>query len=108
MIITIFQSTAYYQLYNVNPIWIQEHVGSTLPASSPGSLVLGAQFAGQHRGRAAGLMDLGAPGKRRREPDDFAKIATGAWISVASNLILVAGNFRFGRGAGSPDLAIPL
>src|SRR6266853_998643 len=26
MIITIFQSTAYYQLYNVNPIWIQQHV----------------------------------------------------------------------------------
>jgi proton-dependent oligopeptide transporter, POT family len=26
MIITIFQSTAYYQLYNVNPIWIQRHV----------------------------------------------------------------------------------
>jgi len=26
MIITIFQSTSYYQLYNVNPIWIQQHV----------------------------------------------------------------------------------
>src|SRR5213596_2235028 len=26
MIITIFQSTAFYQVYNVNPIWIQQHV----------------------------------------------------------------------------------
>src|SRR6266403_11283 len=26
MIITVFQSTSYYQLYNVNPIWIQAHV----------------------------------------------------------------------------------
>ena len=26
MIITIFQSIAYHQLYNVNPIWIQAHV----------------------------------------------------------------------------------
>src|SRR5438067_5015054 len=26
MIITIFQSTSYYQIFNVNPIWIQQHV----------------------------------------------------------------------------------
>src|SRR5206468_2051712 len=26
MIITIFQSTAFYQVFNVNPIWIQQHV----------------------------------------------------------------------------------
>src|SRR5512132_174406 len=26
MIITIFQSTSYFQLFNVNPIWIQQHV----------------------------------------------------------------------------------
>src|SRR5258706_15070375 len=36
MIITIFQSTAFYQLYNVLPIWIQQHVapaigGFTIP-----------------------------------------------------------------------------
>src|SRR6266567_1166222 len=26
MIITIFQSTAFYQVFNVNPVWIQQHV----------------------------------------------------------------------------------
>jgi POT family proton-dependent oligopeptide transporter len=30
MIITIFQSTSYYQIFNVNPIWIQEHVALDL------------------------------------------------------------------------------
>ncbi len=40
MIITIFQSTSYSQIYNVNPIWIQQHVAPTLAASasrSPGT-----------------------------------------------------------------------
>src|SRR5256884_9119857 len=30
MIITIFQSTSYYQIFNVNPIWIQQHVALNL------------------------------------------------------------------------------
>ena len=30
MIITIFQSTAFYQVFNVNPIWIQQHVALNL------------------------------------------------------------------------------
>ena len=40
MIITIFQSTAFYQVFNVNPIWIQQHVSARrwrLP--DPGPLV---------------------------------------------------------------------
>ena len=96
MIITIFQSIAYYQLFNVNPIWIQQHValdvgGFRIPV--PWYQSINSVFS-----------IVGVPllfwiwrhqALRGREPDELAKIGTGAWIAAASNLILVAGNLRF-------------
>jgi proton-dependent oligopeptide transporter, POT family len=90
MAITIFQSTGYYQLYNVNPIWIQQHVtadvaGFRIPV--PWYQALNSLFS-----------IVGVPlvfwiwrqqALRRREPDELAKIGVGAWIAAASNLILV-------------------
>ena len=109
MIITIFQSTAFYQVFNVNPIWIQQHValdlgGFRIPV--PWFQSINSVFS-----------IVGVPllfwiwrhqASRGREPDELGKIGIGAWISAASNLILVPGNLRFGRRAGSSDLAIPL
>jgi proton-dependent oligopeptide transporter, POT family len=90
MIITIFQSTAFYQVFNVNPIWIQQHValdlgGFRLPVPWFQSInsvfsILGVPLVFWIWRRQAA---------RRREPDDVAKIGTGAWIAAASNLILV-------------------
>jgi POT family proton-dependent oligopeptide transporter len=39
---------------------------------------------------------------RRREPDDLAKIGTGAWIAAASNLVLVAAIFASGGAPVHP------
>jgi POT family proton-dependent oligopeptide transporter len=91
MIITIFQSTAFYQIFNVNPIWIQQHValdvgGFRVPVpwfqsiNSVSSVLCVPLVFWIWRRQAL----------RRREPDDLAKIGIGAWITAASNFILVA------------------
>ena len=95
MVITIFQSIAYYQIFNVNPIWIQQHValdvgGLQIPV--PWYQSIDSLFS--ILVRAAAVLDLAAPGLARREPDDLAKIGIGAWIAAASNLILVVASSR--------------
>ena len=90
MIITSFQSTAYYQVFNVNPIWIEQHValevgGFQIPVpwyqsiNSIFSILAVPLLFWIWRKQAS----------RRREPGDLAKIGTGAWIAAASNLVLV-------------------
>src|SRR5207302_328383 len=96
-LITIFQSTSYYQIFNVNPIWIQQHValdvgGFRIPIPWYQSInsvfsILGVPLLFWIWRRQA---------LRRREPDDLAKIGIGAWIAAASNLILVAAIFASG------------
>lgn len=94
IVITVFQSTAFYQVFNVNSIWIQEHVALDLGAlripvpwfQSVNSLfsIVGVPLV---------LWIWSRQALRRREPDDLAKIGMGAWIAAASNLILVAAIF---------------
>jgi POT family proton-dependent oligopeptide transporter len=90
MIITIFQSTAFYQVFNVNSIWIQQHValdagGFRIPVpwfqsiNSIFSILCVPLLFWIWRQQAL----------RGREPNELAKIGTGAWIAAASNLILV-------------------
>ena len=91
MFITIFQSIAWFQLFNVNPVWIQQHVapdvfGFRIPipwyqAISSAFSILGVPLL---------LWIWRHQALRRREPDELAKIGIGAWITAASNLILVA------------------
>src|SRR6266446_2109677 len=85
MTITVFQSTSYYQIFNVSPIWIQEHValdlgGFRIPI--PWFQSINSVFS-----------ILGVPllfwiwryqASRGREPHDLAKIGIGAWIAAAS------------------------
>ena len=103
MLITVFQSTAYYQVYNVMPIWIQQHValdvgGFRIPIpwyqsiNSLASIVGVPLLFGIWRHQAA----------HRGEPDELAKIGTGAWIAAASNLILVAAILGSGKSLVSP------
>jgi len=91
MIITIFQSTAFYQVFNVAPVWIQQHVAPDI-----GSFRVPVPW---YQSINALFSILGVPllfwlwrhqALRRREPDDLAKIGIGAWIAAASNLMLVA------------------
>lgn len=91
MFITIFQSIAFYQVFNVNSVWIQQHVatdvaGFRIPVpwfqsiNSIFSILCVPLLFWIWRQQAL----------RGREPNELAKIGTGAWIAVASNLILVA------------------
>jgi POT family proton-dependent oligopeptide transporter len=91
MIITVFQSIAYLQIFNVMPVWIQQHVALNVgtfripipwyqSVSSLASIV----------GVPLLFWIWGRQALQRREPDDIAKIGIGAWMAAASNLILVA------------------
>ncbi len=91
MLVTIFQSVAYYQLYNVMPVWIQQHValdvgGFRIPIPWYQSINSLASIVGVPL--LFWIWRLQAA--RRGEPDELAKIGTGAWITAASHLILVA------------------
>jgi proton-dependent oligopeptide transporter, POT family len=97
MVISIFQSIAYSQIFNVNPIWIQQHV-----ALDVGGLRIPVPW---YQSIHAVSSILAVPflfriwrhqAVRGREPDELAKINTGAWIAAASNLILVAASITAG------------
>jgi proton-dependent oligopeptide transporter, POT family len=103
MIITIFQSTSYYQLFNVNPIWIQQHVRAEV-----GSFRVPVPW---YQSLNSLFSIVGVPlvfwiwryqASRRREPDELAKIGIGAWIAAASNLILVAAIIASGNAPIQP------
>jgi proton-dependent oligopeptide transporter, POT family len=91
MLISIFQSISYYQLGNVLPVWLEQHVALdrgafAIPAPwyqsiDPLFSILGVPLLFWIWGRQA---------QRRREPSDLTKIGIGAWLAAASNLILVA------------------
>ena len=103
MIITIFQSTSYYQLYNVNPIWIQQHVRAEV-----GSFRVPVPW---YQSLNSLFSIVGVPlvfwiwryqASRRREPGELAKIGIGAWMAAASNLILVAAIIASGNAPIHP------
>ena len=94
MLITVFQSIAYYQMFNVNPIWLQQYVSPSIggvhipvpwyqSAHSLACIALTPPLLWFWNRQAA----------RGREPDDLGKIGVGAWLACASNLVLVAGIF---------------
>jgi POT family proton-dependent oligopeptide transporter len=89
--ISVFQSIAYYQLANVLPVWIQGHVGLEVGSFSvpvPWYQSVDALFSILGVPLLFWIWKRQAAG--RGEPGDFAKIGTGAWLSAASNLLLVA------------------
>jgi POT family proton-dependent oligopeptide transporter len=90
MIISIFESIAYGQIFNVSSIWIQQHValdrgGFRIPV--PWFQSINSVFS------IASVPLLfwiwRQQGLRGREPNELAKIGTGAFLAAASNLILV-------------------
>lgn len=90
MIIAVFQSIAYLQLYNVNTVWIEQHVALDI-----GGFRIPVPW---YQAVCAIFSVVGVPllfwiwkrqAARGSEPGDLAKIGTGAWLTAASNLILV-------------------
>ena len=91
MFITMFQSIAYYQVYNTFPVWVQGHVDLTLGAFEipvPWYLSVDPLFS------IIGVPLLfalwGWQSRRRGEPGDLGKIGIGAMLAAGANLILVA------------------
>jgi POT family proton-dependent oligopeptide transporter len=92
MLIAIFQSIAYYQLANVLPVWLQQHAdlnagGFRIPipwysSIDPLASMVSVPF----------LFSLWRKQAERSgsEPSDLGKIAAGAWVCMAANLVLVA------------------
>lgn len=97
MIITIFQSTSYYQIFNVSPIWIQQHVALNL-----GNFRIPVPWY-QSINSLSSILSVPLvfwiwrrQASRDREPNELAKIGTGAWLAAVSNLILVGAIFSSG------------
>jgi POT family proton-dependent oligopeptide transporter len=97
-LLTTFQSIAYYQNTNINLIWIDQYVdmdvlGFHVPVAwfnSVDSLV-------SILAVPALLMLWRRQAVRGVEPGDLGKIATGAMIAAAANLLLVGGCLAGGR-----------
>jgi POT family proton-dependent oligopeptide transporter len=94
MAIGIFPSTAFFQLFNVYPVWIQQYV-----ASDVGGLRIPIPWYQSINALASVLVVpplfwlWRKQAARGQEPGDFAKIAIGSWIAAASSLTLVAAMF---------------
>jgi POT family proton-dependent oligopeptide transporter len=91
MLITVFQSISYYQLYGVFKVWIQDSVDLSV-----GGFEIPVAW---YQSVDALVSILAVPilfwlwrrqGERRGEPGDLAKIGIGAWIAAACHLITVA------------------
>jgi proton-dependent oligopeptide transporter, POT family len=104
VIITIFQSTAYDQIYNVKPLWIQQYVAATMAGIRipiPWYLAFDSLVCILWLPPVFWIWRRQA--SRGREPGELSKIGIGAWIAAGSNLILVGAIFI---SHGSPVPAI--
>ena len=103
LVITTFQSIAYFQSFNVAAIWVQEHVdlqlgAFTIPVPWFNSIDPIFSIAGVPVVFALWRWQADHGG----EPGDLAKIGVGAWIAMASNLVLVAAMVTSGGADVSP------
>lgn len=103
LIISIFESIAYGQIFNVSSIWIQQHValdlgGFRIPV--PWFQSINSVFSIASVPLLFWIWRQQA--LRGREPNELAKIGTGAFLAAASNLIPVAAIFLSGAGLVHP------
>src|SRR6185369_17045192 len=89
MLITVFQSIAYYQIGNIGLVFINDHVDMTLlgfkiPVAWFSSLDSFVSIIAVPPLFALWRWQASHGG----EPDEMAKIATGAWMAVAANLVV--------------------
>jgi len=100
ILITIFQSISYFQIYNLFKIWIQENVDLNVGSFNipvPWFQSIDALVSILAVPVLFALWRLQAA--RRGEPDEIAKIGVGAWLAAASHLVLVAAIAISGGGA---------
>jgi POT family proton-dependent oligopeptide transporter len=105
MAITIFQSIAYYQLYDVGMIWIDRSVdlqwlGYRVPVPWFNSIDPFVSIVAVPPLFALWRYQAAHGG----EPDELGKIGTGAWIAATANALLVIGS----AGASKVPLLVPV
>ena len=97
--ITIFQSVAYYQIYNVGLVWIEGHVDLATPLGRIPVPWFNSIDAFVSIIAVPPLVYLwGRQAKRGREPSDVAKIGIGAAIAAVSAWMIVLGIWLAGTG----------
>jgi len=105
--ITVFQSVAYYQIYNVGLVWIEDHVDlatafGRIPVPWFNSIDAFVSIIA-----VPPLVYLwGRQAKRGLEPSDVAKIGIGAGIAAASAGMIVLGIWL--AGGGKVDALYPV
>lgn len=107
MLITMFQSIAYYQVSNTFSIWVEQHVALDLGGFSvpiPWFQSIDPIFSIVAVPALFGLWRWQA-GRRGVEPGDLGKIAAGAGICMLANLALVAASLL---GDGPVSLFWPI
>jgi POT family proton-dependent oligopeptide transporter len=98
MTITVFQSIAFYQNGNIGLVWIDQYVdreafGFRVPQAWFVAINSFVSFVA-----VPALFALWRwQAKHGGEPDEMRKIAVGAWITVAANLVQVVGCFTGAR-----------
>ncbi|WP_129794265.1 peptide MFS transporter [Sphingosinicella sp. CPCC 101087] len=103
MLITVFQSIAYYQIYNVGLVWIQSQVDLSLGAFTipvPWYASVDPLFSILAVPLLFALWRWQAA--RGGEPGDLAKIGIGAALSAAANLLLAAVALLYGEAPVHP------
>lgn len=107
MLITIFQSVSYYQLYNMFKIWVQDAVNLNV-----GTLTIPVPWF-QSIDALASILAVPLlfaiwryQAAHRGEPGDMGKIGTGAWLAAASNLVLAAAVFAANGSPINPVWAV--
>ena len=87
--ITLFQSIAYLQIFNVAPVWTQQHVAlKVLEFSIPVPWYQSIHALSSIVGVVPLLWLWRRQAAHGREPHDLGKIGVGAWLTALSNLIL--------------------
>ena len=90
IIISTFQSVTFYQIFNAMVIWIQHDVSPTiLGLRMPVPWYQSINAVGTMAAVPALIWIWQRQAARGREPDEVAKIGSGAWMSAASNVLLV-------------------
>lgn len=103
LVISTFQSIAYFQSFNTAAVWIQEHVALKL-----GDFVIPVPWFNSIDPifSIAGVPVVFAlwrwQAKHGGEPNDLAKIGVGAWLAAIANFILAAAILVFGNDGLSP------
>jgi POT family proton-dependent oligopeptide transporter len=103
IIISILPSIAYNQIFNVMPVWIEQHVASTvggLRIPVPWYIAINSLLC--VLGVPALLWIWRRQAARGREPHEIAKIGIGGILMAAGNLVLAAAIFRSGGSAINP------